>query len=605
MVQINPSDLPALPVEQLAQFLLGCAREDPTLLARSNSGPVVRRDADIRVPLGRPIDLTGMEDDAPAARAVAVPPMPVDASPTAEVPAEVLTARPDFLARRLDVLRPGPDAPSRRPAIPPPVIPSFRPSGPSPAPVVPSFSPIVPSPTPISALHGLGSGFPRQIEALSGPIETAPTPGGVSAHPVGPSVLPIETPAYLFEALERRSVRPALPPPTPGESAFSPGDVTGRSPLTPGDALSVTSAIGPIDATAEPIVIPTGRPDAAPILVEGLPGPVDATARMVAQKLQLRRTDARDDPELEELVSIAVACARRAEDAVQQAREIHWMARRRMSIVAAVTGAGVLAASAVGIIDRYQTTGERRSTASAFLTGPMIADVAGFPASPGSSPRPDTAQAAPSVAEADGTVTPSADLVRAGDIPRSVAEGSSVSPSSARAPVASAAAAPAKSAPAPIAATAPVAVAASVPSAVPPPVPAPSRAAPVAAAVTPTRPSAVADGRTASPPATQQFAAAVPPQARAVEPSRPAAAETPTRSPEMVAPTGNVEATGEPLQYGEASAPPDVPPGPQVSHPVRHARKVARRPVYYVQGPGVLLAQVVYGVRRNLYEIFH
>jgi hypothetical protein len=327
---------------------------------------------------------------------------------------------------------------------------------------------------------------------------------------------------------------------------------------------------------------------------------------MVAQKLQLRRTDARDDPELEELVSIAVACARRAEDAVQQAREIHWMARRRMSIVAAVTGAGVLAASAIGIIDRYQTTGEQRGTASAFLTGPMIADVAGFPASPGNGPRPDTAQAAPSVAEADGTVTPPADRARAGDIRRTVAEGSSASPSSAPAPVASATAAPAKSAPAPIAAAAPVAVAASVPPAVSPPVPASSRAAPVvAAAVTPTRTSAVADGQTATPPATQQFAAAMPPQARAVESTGPAAPETPARSPEMPASRGNGAATAEPFQGGEASMPPEVPRGSQVSHSARHTRRVGRQPVYYVQGPGVLLAQVVYGVRRNLYEIFH
>ncbi len=71
MVQINPSDLPALPVEQLAQFLLGCAREDPTLLARSNSGPLLHRDPEvraplrvpIRVPLGTPIDLAATPAD--------------------------------------------------------------------------------------------------------------------------------------------------------------------------------------------------------------------------------------------------------------------------------------------------------------------------------------------------------------------------------------------------------------------------------------------------------------------------------------------------------------------------------------------------------------
>src|SRR5665213_538558 len=93
MVQINPGDLPDLPVEQLAQFLLGCAREDPTLLARSNSGPVVQRNAEVRLPLGEPIDLTAAQDDAlarqadesvrqvaPSARPIDAPPQPIDAS---------------------------------------------------------------------------------------------------------------------------------------------------------------------------------------------------------------------------------------------------------------------------------------------------------------------------------------------------------------------------------------------------------------------------------------------------------------------------------------------------------------------------------------------
>jgi hypothetical protein len=61
----------------------------------------------------------------------------------------------------------------------------------------------------------------------------------------------------------------------------------------------------------------------------------------------------------------------------------------------------------------------------------------------------------------------------------------------------------------------------------------------------------------------------------------------------------------EPAQVGQSgvvSASIEVPPAP---HPLRHARKPVRRVAYYQGGPGLLLAQVVYGVRRNLYEIFH
>src|SRR5262249_38404192 len=48
MVHMTPGDLPGLPVERLAQFLLGCAREDPTLLARSGATEVGK-------PLGQPL----------------------------------------------------------------------------------------------------------------------------------------------------------------------------------------------------------------------------------------------------------------------------------------------------------------------------------------------------------------------------------------------------------------------------------------------------------------------------------------------------------------------------------------------------------------------
>ena len=67
--------------------------------------------------------------------------------------------------------------------------------------------------------------------------------------------------------------------------------------------------------------------------------------------LLLREPGARSDPELEELVSIAVACARRAEDASRHARDVSLSARRRMTVVAAVTGAGVLAATISVVLD--------------------------------------------------------------------------------------------------------------------------------------------------------------------------------------------------------------------------------------------------------------
>jgi hypothetical protein len=70
----------------------------------------------------------------------------------------------------------------------------------------------------------------------------------------------------------------------------------------------------------------------------------------------------RTAPEMEELVSIAVACARRAEDALQHAREVSWGARRRMSIVAALTGAGIAAGVTIIVLDRDRAVADPRLT---------------------------------------------------------------------------------------------------------------------------------------------------------------------------------------------------------------------------------------------------
>jgi len=371
---MNPGDLPGLPVEQLAQFLLGCAREDPTLLARSNSGPILQRVPEVRVP----------EVRVPLGQAVDVPQAPVD--------------------------------------------------------------------------------VPR--------------------------------------------------------------------------------------------------------------GPVDALPRPVAQPLRLRPPVARNDPELEELVSIAVACARRAEDAVQHAREISWMARRRMTVVAAVTGAGVLAASAVGILDRYHANGD-----------PLVAAVAS------------------GVAAASGTAIRIAD---SGPVGSSPGIGQASAPIAA--PGGDQVAAPIKSADrSPVPATAPVAAEVSPPIRSAAVAPA-SNAAPAVAEVSP--PARSAAMAPVSNPAPAVPEARV--QVTSPDPARASTGRGETTSGEASSGPAIVAASLPPVpdpapigQPGVVAASVDVSPLPQASHGPRHSRRPTRRVTYYSRGPSLLLAQVVYGVRRNLYEIFH
>lgn len=88
-------------------------------------------------------------------------------------------------------------------------------------------------------------------------------------------------------------------------------------------ARSGPRAVAPPDAATLLPPVPMPRPAAPPL---NLPA-------------------ARSNPEVEELVSIAVNCARRAEDAVRHARQISAAANRRVSMAAVFAGCGVMAAS--------------------------------------------------------------------------------------------------------------------------------------------------------------------------------------------------------------------------------------------------------------------
>ncbi len=96
--------------------------------------------------------------------------------------------------------------------------------------------------------------------------------------------------------------------------------------------------------------LPLGAPQ--PGVPLGLPLGMAASRPLEAVPLALPATATRADPEIEELVAIAVACSRRAEDALQHARDVSWTARRRMSVVAGTTVAGMLVATAAIVFDR-------------------------------------------------------------------------------------------------------------------------------------------------------------------------------------------------------------------------------------------------------------
>ena len=125
--------------------------------------------------------------------------------------------------------------------------------------------------------------------------------------------------------------------------------------MTPGDLPGL-----PVEQLAQ-FLLGCAREDPTLLARSGVTsaGRDGRTARLQAIKplravpLQLREPGPRPDPEMEELVSIALACARRAEDASRDAREVSLAARRRMSVVASLIGAGALAATVAIVLDRY------------------------------------------------------------------------------------------------------------------------------------------------------------------------------------------------------------------------------------------------------------
>ncbi len=92
--------------------------------------------------------------------------------------------------------------------------------------------------------------------------------------------------------------------------------------------------------------LPLGAPRPRVPMGGAAPRPLEAVP------LALPAAGSRADPEIEELVAIAVACSRRAEDALRHARDVSGSARRRMSVVAGTTAAGMLVATAAIVFDR-------------------------------------------------------------------------------------------------------------------------------------------------------------------------------------------------------------------------------------------------------------
>jgi hypothetical protein len=111
-------------------------------------------------------------------------------------------------------------------------------------------------------------------------------------------------------------------------------------------------------AREDPTLLARSNPGhrALPDLKSRLPPTPPAEPR----PLRLRDRDARPEAALEELVSIAVACARRAEDALQRTREAGVAARQRMSMVAVVFGGCTLSAIAAIAVDHHDAIAESR-----------------------------------------------------------------------------------------------------------------------------------------------------------------------------------------------------------------------------------------------------
>ena len=290
-----------------------------------------------------------------------------------------------------------------------------------------------------------------------------------------------------------------------------------------------------------------------------------------APPLPLRLPASRSDPELEELVSIAVACARRAEDALQHAHEVTTAARRRMSMLAIVTGFGAIAASAAIALKTdgailyprpvphltdvseamHDASDVRRQTIAQLAEA--RSDVASLR---------DTATQSPTGSETKVVVAAAMRVPHAGPAAAIPATAGNEAPNelAARPP-----------------ATDPRVEQAAAPDA-PRPDPAAGLPDPARGKPSFSRP----------PPGAVQAASVQP--GEAVTPATQA-------GPFAAAPPAGVTPVNPPAYARH-------PPRPRVSNETRVYRPV-RYPRYYIPSPPVMFAQVVADVRRNLYAIFH
>jgi hypothetical protein len=277
----------------------------------------------------------------------------------------------------------------------------------------------------------------------------------------------------------------------------------------------------------------------------------------------LRLSTPRSDPEMEELVSIAVACARRAEDALEHARQVSATARRRMSVVAMVTGFSVVAAAAVVWFDRNGAMADPRL---AEVTSAMhgVSDLTRQTFTQLTAVRSDVAALRDSPPGGQAPIAAVADAVDpAARVTTTDASGKrSVRPAPAATP----------------AGTATVAS----PQVAPNEVRAPEAAAP----------------------------ATEPQQAGSSDQSRPAQYATPVGAPAVVS-TDPVAPTDSPVASPIEVDPAHSPASPRYHvarqrgyHEARGYRP-APRPRYYIPSPPVVLAQVVADMRRNIHAIFH
>lgn len=670
MVQMTPGNLPGLPVEQLAQFLLGCAKDDPALLARSNVDSLVGGSQKIRLPPGRRNDgdtpgrrtaQTGPDGPASdaageASRRRPVAPHESDGiaagQPNPRLPLRRSEREPlaggnqDFplpadhsrsggpLARGTPVARAGgnqntplplnggdPDAGQRRSRRPP--RPADRndtvppPGGPSNAPLSLGWSER-------DARAGErqnmppASDRPETNDSEAGGQPIPPALGRSEHDEAAPGPLP---PGWReFEASQRAGH--SAPPPGPSQTGAvhqQPANIL--LPLGRGDTggrgnRSSQPPAGQRDVAAgseRDIRIPLGKPEidaSKPPESEIRLPPSAKPEEAVPLSLRLR---AAGDPELEELVSIAVACARRAEDALQHAREVSGTARRRMSLIAAVTSFTVIAATAgIGLERYYRGPDARMSEIASAMSGvtnlqretfaqlaEVRSDVAALHDSPAADPATPSdgthalAVAAPAVTPIP-TRPPEAGLAPAATATRPAA----MTASAASATHTGEAAGEFQPAGAAHVTRAVAVTAAAPPAPVPPDPVAPAQASPP-------RPAELTSPVTASP---AGAVAAAPPGTRArpeedaggpVSGATPAAADA---TPVQGEPDTRVADASSPEANDETAAT----PRPVVSHPVRHYyRPPVRRVIYYRIDPPYMLAQVVANVRRNIYEIFH